>query len=87
MVLESRHHLVYFADPMCSWRWGFSHVIADIEKAFELPIHLVLGGLRSGTSMPMSDEDKTGFFSDSGQRCDGIPTLIAGGGRAMPTAS
>ncbi|OYV51095.1 MAG: protein-disulfide isomerase [Burkholderiales bacterium 21-58-4] len=58
MNVDQRPHLIYFADPMCSWCWGFSHVIAEIEKAFDVPIRLVLGGLRPGTSRPMSDEDK-----------------------------
>lgn len=58
MVLDHHPHLVYFADPMCSWCWGFSPVLADIEKEFSLPIHLVLGGLRPGTRAPMNDVDK-----------------------------
>ena len=50
-------HLVYFTDPMCSWCYGFSPVIADIRKAFgrALPIRLVMGGLRPGTETPMTD--------------------------------
>lgn len=48
-------HLVYFADPMCSWCWGFSPVMVAIEQQFgvALPIRLVLGGLRPGTTQPM----------------------------------
>jgi putative protein-disulfide isomerase len=48
-------HLVYFADPMCSWCWGFSPSIAAIQASFgeALPIRLVLGGLRPGTTEPM----------------------------------
>ncbi len=50
-------HLVYFADPMCSWCWGFSPVIAAIRERFgkSLPIRLVLGGLRPGTTTAMDD--------------------------------
>lgn len=41
--------LWYFADPMCSWCWGFSPVIEAVRKAYRtrLKITLVLGGLRS----------------------------------------
>jgi putative protein-disulfide isomerase len=48
-------HLVYFADPMCSWCWGFSPVISAIGERFgaALPIRLVLGGLRPWTTKPM----------------------------------
>lgn len=48
-------HLVYFADPMCSWCWGFAPVIEAVTERFgaALPIRLVLGGLRPGTTQPM----------------------------------
>lgn len=53
-------HLVYFADPMCSWCWGFSPVIRAIEERFgsALPIRLILGGLRPGTTEPMNAESR-----------------------------
>nr|MBA3324286.1 DsbA family protein [Paracoccaceae bacterium] len=52
MAASSQAHLLYVADPMCSWCWGFAPVIADIRAAFRdrLPLHLVMGGLRPGTS-------------------------------------
>ncbi len=55
-------HLVYFADPMCSWCWGFSPVISEIAQRHgdALPIRLVLGGLRPWTQQPM----------DAGERAD-----------------
>ena len=48
-------HLVYFADPMCSWCWGFAPVIQTIAARFgdDLPIRLILGGLRPGNTTPM----------------------------------
>ena len=58
MAREHSPHLIYFADPMCSWCWGFSPVIADMAQTFDLPIRLVLGGLRPGTTTPMNDSDK-----------------------------
>ncbi|MEW5966449.1 MAG: DsbA family protein [Pseudomonadota bacterium] len=47
--------LWYFADPMCSWCWGFSPAIATLRDAYRerLRIALVLGGLRHETA-PMS---------------------------------
>jgi putative protein-disulfide isomerase len=53
-------HLVYFADPMCSWCWGFSPVIAaiDADPELALPIRLVMGGLRPGTTEPLSERTK-----------------------------
>jgi putative protein-disulfide isomerase len=61
-------HLVYFVDPMCSWCWGFSPVIEAIEKdpALDLPIRLVMGGLRPGTTEPMTDQAKAEIKSHWG---------------------
>ncbi len=52
--------LVYFADPMCSWCYGFSPVIAALAERFEgrLPLDIVMGGLRAGNAEPMRDKDK-----------------------------
>ncbi len=49
--------LWYFADPMCSWCWGFSPVIEAIREAYRdrLKVALILGGLRVGTTDVMSD--------------------------------
>lgn len=54
-------HLVYFADPMCSWCYGFAPVIEAIraEHGRRLPIRLILGGLRPGTTTPMDGAAKT----------------------------
>jgi putative protein-disulfide isomerase len=51
-------HLVYFADPMCSWCWGFAPVVDAISEIWgeSLPIRLILGGLRPGNTTPMTDE-------------------------------
>ena len=53
--------LIYFADPMCSWCWGFSPAIESLRARFaeELPVQLVLGGLRPGTTAPMDESAKT----------------------------
>jgi putative protein-disulfide isomerase len=51
-------HFVYFADPMCSWCWGFSPVVEALRErtAEVLPIRLVMGGLRPGTTDPMPED-------------------------------
>ena len=43
--------LLYFADPMCSWCWGFTPVIDEIKKCYadDFKVALVLGGLRPGS--------------------------------------
>jgi len=50
--------LWYFADPMCSWCWGFSPVITQIKKNYsdKLQIALNLGGLRPGTTEVVTEK-------------------------------
>jgi putative protein-disulfide isomerase len=56
----SELRFVYFADPMCSWCYGFSPVITELAQRFEgrLGLQVVTGGLRAGHTAPMRDEDK-----------------------------
>lgn len=52
--------LRYFADPMCSWCWGFSPVIEAIREQYSdiVDVGLVLGGLRPGTTEPVSQAQR-----------------------------
>ena len=52
--------ILYFADPMCSWCWGFSPVIAAIVAACgaDTPVRLCVGGLRAFETRPMDDRSK-----------------------------
>ena len=56
----AERHLLYFADPMCSWCWGFSpsvdRMIEDLPDTLE--IRPVMGGLRPGTTEIMHDRAK-----------------------------
>ena len=60
MEMPPHTRLVYFADPMCSWCYGFAPVIAALAERFEarLPLDLVMGGLRAGNTEPMRQQDK-----------------------------
>ncbi len=53
-------HFIYFADPMCSWCYGFAPVIRAIADRFEgrLPVRMVMGGLRAGNTTPMTEKDR-----------------------------
>jgi len=52
--------LWYFADPMCSWCWGFSPVIEQVRVQFadQLKIALNLGGLRPGTTHTITQNER-----------------------------
>ena len=46
--------LVYFADPMCSWCYGFGPVMSRFVAAHpDLTVKVVMGGLRPYTKEPM----------------------------------
>lgn len=52
--------ILYFADPMCSWCWGFAPVISAlaVQAADRAGFRLVMGGLRPGVKKPMSERAK-----------------------------
>ena len=57
---ELPKQLIYVADPMCSWCYGFAPVIEAIVDQFceRLPITLLMGGLRAGNTKAMTDADR-----------------------------
>ncbi len=60
MTNPATPHFLYFADPMCSWCYGFAPVIETLARHFEgrLPVRLVMGGLRAGNREPMREKDR-----------------------------
>jgi len=58
---KSDRLLMYFADPMCSWCWGFSPVIEEIKKRYDddFRIALILGGLRPWSTEPVTATMRT----------------------------
>ncbi len=59
-VAAPTKEIILFADPMCSWCWGFSPVMGALAEAYggAARLSLVLGGLRPGTTKAMDDDDK-----------------------------
>ncbi len=53
--------LLYFADPMCSWCWGFAPVMEKIRDRAKgaATLQIFVGGLRPFTDHVMSDKDKS----------------------------
>jgi putative protein-disulfide isomerase len=54
-------HFIFFADPMCSWCWGFAPVVETLRRRYGdiLPMRVVMGGLRPGTDKPLTDDART----------------------------
>jgi len=46
------HALIYIADPMCSWCWGFSPVLEELIRRYHdrVSLQLIMGGLRPGNT-------------------------------------
>ena len=57
---SSERHLLYFADPMCSWCYGFLPVISALADEFQdsLSLRVVMGGLRAGNTQAMRPQDR-----------------------------
>lgn len=52
--------MLYFADPMCSWCWGFSATLDAVRSALPSsgPIQYIMGGLAPDSDAPMDDQMK-----------------------------
>ena len=57
---EPASELLYFADPMCSWCWGFAPVIEKVAANYanSLPLHIFVGGLAVGVKKPLGEKGK-----------------------------
>lgn len=66
---SAQREFLYFADPMCSWCYGFGPVVGALAKRFEgrLPVRVVMGGLRAGNTQPMRDKDRD-YIRDAWKR-------------------
>ena len=56
-------HFIYFADPMCSWCYGFAPAVRTLRRRYGdvLPIRPVMGGLRPGVTEPMPEQARRGL--------------------------
>jgi putative protein-disulfide isomerase len=51
--------LVYVGDPMCSWCYGFGKELTALtERHPELPLEIMVGGLRAGATDVLDDSGK-----------------------------
>ena len=48
--------LLYIADPMCSWCWGFAPVIQQLRGEAGHELEVLMGGLRAGETRGMQAE-------------------------------
>ena len=58
---EAAMEMIYIADPMCSWCYGFRPVISALAARFggKLPLRLMMGGLRAGNREPWAPPTRT----------------------------
>ena len=55
MSAQRATRLLYAADPMCSWCYGFGPQLDDVlARHPDIALELVMGGLRAGNTEPMS---------------------------------
>lgn len=56
--MNEQKQLIYVADPMCSWCWGFAPVIGKCAETLrgQAGLKVVPGWLRAGQEAPMGEE-------------------------------
>lgn len=54
--------LVYVGDPMCSWCWGFAPVLEALQERHDLPVDIIVGGLRPGPEAAHLDESLRAYL-------------------------
>ena len=56
-------HFIYFADPMCSWCYGFAPVMRALRSRYGdvAEVRPVMGGLRPGATEPMPEKARRGL--------------------------
>ena len=61
--------LMYVADPMCSWCWGFAPVIQALTERYAstLNIRLIMGGLRPAEAAQYLDDDLRAYLQQHWQ--------------------
>ncbi|MDP8928525.1 MAG: DsbA family protein [Actinomycetota bacterium] len=47
---------IYVGDPMCSWCWGFAPVLERLDERYDVPVRIVVGGLRPGDAAEPLDD-------------------------------
>ena len=66
---EPERNLVYFADPMCSWCYGFAPVMRALADQFDgaLGLRIVTGGLQPGHTLELRPKDRA-YLQETWQR-------------------
>lgn len=47
---------LYVGDPMCSWCWGFAPVLERMQEVYDVPLRVIVGGLRPGPEAEPLDD-------------------------------
>lgn len=63
---------VYVGDPMCSWCWGFAPVLERMKEVYDVPLRVVVGGLRPGPEAQELDDQLDRFLSHHWERVEEV---------------
>ena len=69
-------NLIYIADPMCSWCYGFSKELSLLMSMLpNVPLRIVVGGVRAGETAVMTEEMKQ-FRLSHWERVEKVSGLV-----------
>jgi putative protein-disulfide isomerase len=61
-------NLIYIADPMCSWCYGFGPELSALMAGLpEVPVEIIVGGLRAYHQEPITEQQKEKLLAYWGQ--------------------
>ncbi len=61
--MDPELEFVYVGDPMCSWCWGFAPVLERMAEVYDVPMRVVVGGLRPGPDAEPLDDRMERFLA------------------------
>ena len=64
--------LVYVADVMCSWCWGFAPELEALVDRFSLPVEVIVGGLRPGPAAQPLDASLRDYLRATWARIESL---------------
>lgn len=62
--------LIYIADPMCSWCYGFGPHLDAVLEAVDLPVRLIMGGLYVGDAAPPGSDTLRLYLNTTWRRVE-----------------
>jgi putative protein-disulfide isomerase len=65
---ERAPRFLYVADAMCAWCWAFAPVLDSLRQLHDLPVDVLVGGLRPGPEARLLDDELREYLRNEWER-------------------